>query len=56
VGYFNFQEGAAGGSGVDYPLRLMVLDERERLKAELEQQGIAGRDEIAPAFLHCGTV
>jgi hypothetical protein len=45
VGYFNFQEGAAGGSGVDYPLRLMVLDEQERLRAEREQQGITGREE-----------
>lgn len=45
MGYFNFQEGAGGGSGVDYPLRTMVRDEQERLRAELERQGVTGRDE-----------
>jgi hypothetical protein len=45
VAYFNFQEGAGGGSGVDYPLRTMVHDEQERLRAELERQGLTGRDE-----------
>ena len=45
MAYFNFQEGAGGGSGVDYPLRTMVHDEQERLRAELERQGLTGRDE-----------
>ena len=38
------------GGGPDYPLRTLVLDEQERLRAEREQEerGRANRDEVEP--------
>lgn len=45
---FSMQTGRGGGP--DYPLRTLVLDEQERLRAEREQEerGRADRDEVEP--------